>query len=277
MKIVFAFFSFVIGLLLMSSCSMPEYAYLNDAQRDSVQTIISDYTSTIHVGDQLYVYVYSQQAEVAAPFNQETHTFRYDISLNNSASSKELYESVRQTPTAQINGYEVSEEGCIIFPILGKLHVEGITLDSLSHRIENRLISEGYVKDPQVTVSLMNMRVSVIGEVNRPHELHVSGERLTIFEALAMCGDMTMYGCRDNVVVMRELEGKLTLIPINLTTKEAFDSDVYYLKSNDIVYVEPNRVRKKMATPNKQIPTYTSLLVSLVMLARRISNITVIY
>ena len=127
------------------------------------------------------------------------------------------------------------------------MNVAGIQHDSLESLIQQRLITGEYVMDPIVTVSPMNFRVSVIGEVNRPRELHITGERLTIFEALAMCGDITIYGLRDKAVVLRENNGVTTPIEIDLTKKTIFDSKAYYLQQNDIVYVEPNEKKKREA------------------------------
>ena len=125
--------------------------------------------------------------------------------------------------------------------------MSGIAYDSVETLIQHRLIAGEYVMDPIVTVSPMNFRVSVIGEVRRPTELHITGERLTIFEALAMCGDITIDGKRENVVVLREKNGAITPIEIDLTKKTIFDSEAYYLQQNDIVYVEPADWKKRRA------------------------------
>lgn len=279
MKIVFAFISLIMGLLIVTSCATKECAYIDDAQRDSAQVILHNYASTIHPGDQLYIYVYSQVPEVSAPFNQESYSYLYDVSSINQnishTSSFKSDESIRQNLTDLIYGYDVSKEGYILFPILGKMYVEGITLDSLSKRIESQLVLDGYVIDPQVTVSLMNMRVSVIGEVNYPKEIHVSGDRLTIFEALAMCGDMTIYGRRDNVVVMREKNGTMKPIQIDLTHKNMFDSEVYYLQSNDVVYIEPNKIRKRKSRINGDGAYYVAMAVSITDIARTMYKIRI--
>ena len=239
----------VLLVLSTASCSVPrEIAYIRDAERDSAQQILSNYVNTIHTGDQLYIYVYSQMVESVVPFNQETYTVAIEMSRINSAgnSSKvsHMAETFRQRKVREVNGYLVDDNGYITFPVLGKIKVDGITYDSLQNYLQDRLISEDYVKDPVVTVSPLNFRVSVLGEVRRPGEFHVSGERITIFEALAKCGDITMYGLRDNVVVMREKNGTITPIEIDLTKKTIFDSEVYYLQQNDIVYVEPNKLKR---------------------------------
>lgn len=261
-KIIYLVFSIV--CLVAVSCSAPkELGYYSDAERDSAQRILTTYTNTIHPGDLLYIYVNSETIESVIPFNQETHAEAVEMSRVNSAGGsntvKPMMDSYYQSKTQQVAGYLVDEKGFIQFPILGKIQVAGIAYDSLQNVIQSRLKAEEYVKDPVVTVSPMNFRVSVVGEVRMPQEIHVTGERLTIFEALAMCGDITDSGMRSNVVVMREKNGVATPIEIDLTKKSIFDSEVYYLQQNDIVYVEPNLAKKRRADQNQDWPKYVSL------------------
>lgn len=254
------------------SCGAPrEMAYVSDAERDSAQQILSTYSNSIHTGDQLYIYVYSQTPISAVPFNQETHVVSVEQSrlnrVGNSNQASRMSETYKRKEGRQVEGYLVDQEGYINFPVIGKLKVDGITYDSLQNMIQVLLINGEYVLDPVVTVSPMNFRVSVVGEVRRPRELHITGERLTIFEALAMCGDITQYGLRDNVVVMREKNGMVTPIEIDLTKKTMFDSEVYYLQQNDIVYVQPTMKRRRQAdsrrTYQESVGPYASIGVSL--------------
>ena len=256
------------ALSLLAAChSSQELAYFSDAERDSVQAVLSTYNTTIHPGDQLYIYVYSQAPEIAVPFNQETHSIAAEITHLNSVGgtdrSNNMSETFQQSNFSQIPGYLVDEAGTIVFPILGKMVVAGLTQDSLSRRIQNMLIDGGYINDPVVTVTPMNFRVTVIGEVSGPQELHITGDRLTILEAIAMCGDLTMDGKRDNVTVMREKNGVATPINIDLTKKTLFDSEVYYLQSNDVVYVEPTDVKKRRMRRDENWPKYVTSTVSI--------------
>ncbi len=261
-KIIYLVFSIV--CLVAVSCSAPkELGYYSDAEHDSAQRILTTYTNTIHPGDQLYIYVNSETIESVIPFNQETHVEAVEMSRVNSVSGSNtvqpMMDAYYQGKIKQVVGYLVDEKGFIQFPILGKIQVAGITYDSLQNVIQRRLKVEEYVKDPVVTISPMNFRVSVVGEVRRPREIHVIGERLTIFEALAMCGDITDSGMRSNVVVMREKNGVATTIEVDLTKKTIFDSEVYYLQQNDIVYVEPNLTKKRLAEMNSEWPKYVTL------------------
>lgn len=263
------------ALSLLAAChSSQELAYFSDAERDSVQAVLSTYNTTIHPGDQLYIYVYSQAPEIAVPFNQETHSIAAEITHLNSVGgtdrSNKMSETFQQSNFSQVPGYLVDEAGTIVFPILGKMEVAGLTQDSLSRRIQNMLIDGGYINDPVVTVTPMNFRVTVIGEVSRPQELHITGDRLTILEAIAMCGDLTIDGKRENVTVMREKNGVATPINIDLTKKTLFDSEVYYLQSNDVVYVEPTDVKKRRMRRDENWPKYVSTTVSIVVTLRNL-------
>ena len=243
---------------LQSCAPTQEMAYIVDAERDSAQKIVTSYANSIHPGDQLYIYVHSQIPESVIPFNQETHTIAAEMSHVNGVGERigenVMPETYRRKRKVDVQGYLVGDDGMIVFPVLGKLHVEGLTYDSLETMIQNRLIAGDYLYDPVVTVSSMNFRVSVVGEVARPRELHITGDRLTLLEALAMCGDLTQYGVRENVVVVREKNGEAVPLVVDLTKKTLFDSECYYLQHNDIVYVEPNAKKKRKATYDPNLP-----------------------
>lgn len=243
-------FSYIVVLLTIVSCSTPQQVYFSDAVHDSSEKILNTYIETIHPGDQLYIYVYSTMPEVVIPFNQET--------LTQSIPEVQEYENFAKN-VHKVNGYKVSSNGYIQFPILGSIHVGGLTQDSVERIIQKQLVDNGYVSDAVVTVNSMNFRVSVIGEVASPKELHVEGDRLTILEALAMCGDITLSGQRNNVIVMREKGNNIVPIEIDLTQKTMFDSEAYYMQSNDIVYVEPNKKLKKTSHRGNNWPAYVSL------------------
>ena len=256
------------ALFMLASChSSQELAYISDAQRDSAQAILTTYNTTIHPGDQLYIYVYSQNPEAAMSFNQETHAYTVELSqaANRDTNRRitQIAETTKQNKNRQVSGYLVDQDGTITFPILGKMVAAGLTQDSLSNKIQQMLIHGGYLLDPVVTVTPMNFRVSVVGEVRRPQEIHVTGDRLTLLEAIAMCGDITMDGQRENITVMRDVNGVSTPINVDITKKTLFDSQVYYLQTNDIVYVEPSKLKKRKATRNEMWPRYAVFWVSL--------------
>lgn len=257
--------------LLITSCrSVTEVAYFSDAQRDSAQTIVNTYQTTVHPGDLLYIYISSQTPESTIPFNQDTRVVAAEMSKVNVLDTahraviaeQQLSENVSTNNQINTAGYLVDGGGCIILPVLGKMNVAGLSIEDLQGRIEERLKSDGYINDAVVTVSPMNFWVSVVGEVASPQELHITGNRLTILEALAMCGDLTMDAQRDNVVVLRSKNGVSTPIVLDLTKKSFLDSDGYYLQTNDIVYVEPNDLKKRRAVQNQDWPKYVSFWVA---------------
>ena len=270
------FISAIALLFVFASCSSHwELAYISDAERDSAQQILTTYAHTIHPGDLLYIYVNSEIMESVVPFNQETHIEAMEMSRLNMAGGsngeQQMSDTYSNRKQRQVTGYLVDEQGFVTFPVLGKINVAGLQHDSVESIIQKRLISGEYVIDPVVTVSPMNFRVSVVGEVRYPKELHITGERLTIFEALAMCGDITDSGRRDNVIVMREINGSVIPIEINLTQKTLFNSEAYYLQQNDIVYVEPNDYKKRKSNYDtnlqQDIQSYVRLSGSLARIA----------
>lgn len=245
----------VVGAMLLTvSCRQQrDIAYVKDAARDSVMTLEGEFSKGIQANDILYIYVESLTNEATVPFNQETNKVaRYNGAIINPGTNN------------AVSGYLVDQNGDIIFPVLGRMKVLGKTHAELARNIEQQLKDGGYVLDPVVTVKLMNFRVCVLGDVTRPGQLIVQGERLTIFEALSMVGDMTITGQRENVTVIREENGKRIIGNINLASKDVFNSPYYYLHQNDVVYVEPNAKKKRNADRDPMVMTYISSGLSVV-------------
>lgn len=233
----------------LAGCSTRDIAYIHDAPRDSSEILSGQFTKGIQPNDQLHIYVESATPESAVQFNQET---------NRSAEVG----STRMTGATSNMGYLVNQDGDIVFPILGRLHVAGMTHRELAAMLEQRLISEGYITDPVVTVRLLNFKVSILGDVARPTQLRIDGERVTIFEALSMVGDLTIYGQRRNVTIVREENGTRTIGTLDLTSKDVFSSPYYYLHQNDMVYVEPNKRRKRDSTREPMVFSILSTTLS---------------
>ncbi len=238
---------------LMAGCSTSaEIAYVKDAPRDTLSEITGEFTKGIQANDLLSIYVESESPEVTLQFNQETNKIAYANG------------TVINPGSTAVTGYLVNRDGDITFPVLGKIHVLGLTHDQLAKELENRLVSDGHILDASVTVKLMNFKVSVLGDVMKPGMIQASGERLTIFEALSMVGDMTIYGQRTNVTVIREENGQRVIGEIDLTAADVFESPYYYLHQNDVIYVEPNLKKKKSAQRDPMLMTYISSAVSIV-------------
>ena len=241
------------GVLALTSChTTEEIAYISDATRDSVMAINSQFTNGIQANDLLKIYVESETPIATIPFNQETNKIA-------------VSEGTVMNPGASaVSGYLVSNEGNIVFPVLGEIHVLGMTHAQLAAELQRRLREQGYINDAVVTVNLMNFKVSVLGDVARPGQIMATGERLTIFEALSMVGDLTIFGQRRNVTVLREENGVRTIGELDLSSKEVFNSPYYYLHQNDVVYVEPNMKKKRTAATDPYILTYISAGLSII-------------
>ncbi len=241
------------GMMLFASCGTPQdLAYFKDAPRNEETEQNGQFSKGIQTNDLLYIYVESRAPEATVRFNQETNKIAVAGSV------------VMNPGSSAVSGYLVNNEGDITFPVLGRLHVVGKTHAQLAAEIEQRLVSEGHILDATVTVKLLNFKVSVLGEVTKPGQIQATGERLTIFEALSMVGDLTIYGQRKNVTVVREENGTRTVGELDLTSKDVFESPYYYLHQNDVVYVEPNVKRKRSAERDPMTLSYISSVVSIV-------------
>jgi len=219
----------VLLTLLLIGCGSPKNVlYFQDVDYSKILEVEDAYEIVIQKDDLLAIMVNSQDPELALPFNMPL------VSYQIGAAS---YGQQR------ILGYLVDSEGNIDFPMLGTLHVEGLTRLELTNLIKNKLIGQDFIKDLVVTVQYLNYKISVMGEVARPNNFNITSERITLLEALSMAGDLTIYGKRDRVAVIREEDGIITVLYHDLRSADIFKSPYYYLRQNDIVYVEPNKAR----------------------------------
>ena len=156
--------------------------------------------------------------------------------------------------------------------LLGKLHVQDMTREEVAVYIKKELQSHDLIKDPVVTVEFMNLSVNVMGEVNRPGRYNIDKDHLTILDALSQAGDLTIYGKREKVLVLRNENGKQRVYGINLCSADhLYSSPVYYLQQNDVVYVEPNDTKARQSTVNGNNVRSTSFWISLASLLTTIS------
>lgn len=156
----------------------------------------------------------------------------------------------------QANGYLVDQQGDIKLPIIGKVKVAGLTTPVASDRIEQKLLP--YLKEPSVNVSVLNFKVAVLGDVAKPNVYPVPNERITVTEALSMAGDLNITAKRKNVLLIREIDGKREYIPLDLTNANLFKSPYYYLRTNDVLYIQPDKT--KFATVDNSYRTFSLLL-----------------
>ena len=237
MKRLKELFYYVLAALMFTSCqSYKKVPYLQDAEVVLYNTQDAElYDAKIMPKDLLTIVVSCTSPELAAPFNNATLSYT--------------------TTQPVLQQYLVDNDGNINFPVLGELHVGGLTKKATEQMIVEKL--KPYITEsPIVTVRMVNYKISVIGEVARPGTFTISNEKVNVLEALAMAGDMTVYGLRDDVKLIREnANGKQEIIPLDLNKAETILSPYYYLQQNDIIYVTPNKAKAR----NSDIGTSTSL------------------
>ena len=158
----------------------------------------------------------------------------------------------------ELEGYTVNTEGYIDFPTLGQLHIAGMTRNEVAEMLKGMLLQ--YMPDPIVTINFLNFNITVIGEVARPGNFKITGDRVSLLEALGMAGDMTEFGDRENVMVIRENAGVREVARLNIKSKKIFDSPYYYLQQNDVVVVDPIDARARETSAfQMNFPTIVSL------------------
>lgn len=216
-----------LAVILFSSClSQKKFTYFQP--KDSLQTHITLdtlYHPIIHKYDVLSIYVSSISEEASKFFN-------YDVSGEAGESSG-------------ANKYVVDENGEIHLPLVGGLHVDGLTSMQAMSLIKVKL--DKYLISPTVKLNISNFRVTVLGEVNKPGVYTVPNEKITLTEALAMAGDLTLYGVRENITIVREVNGKKEFAQVDITARDFFSSSYYSLQGNDIVYIEAMKQKKFLA------------------------------
>ena len=261
------------SLVILGSCSTPKnIAYFPDLTDGEVIVTQEVTPWVVRPEDKLSIVVNSKDGSLANLFNLPITTRRLgDGSITNGAAKNYSY----LNGTEGISNYTVNPEGNIDFPVLGELHVAGLTRSQVASLIKEKLISGNYVKDPTVTVEFLNSGISVMGEVESPGRYDINRDRLTILDALTLAGDLTIYGQRNNVLVIRQLEdGKSISYRLDLTDgKKLIESPAYYLQQNDVVYVEPNPFRKRETTVNGNSVLNASFWVSIASLLTTIAVI----
>jgi len=222
----------LLALTGVSCVTQKQMTYLSNAKPEIEDSINAGFRPQseliIRPGDALTIFVSALDQEAVVPYN-------LPMAVYAKPGEKQL------TTSAALQYYIVDEEGNLEFPVLGKLHVAGLRRSEVAELIKSDL--EKQVLNPMVHVNLLSATVSVLGEVNRPGQIPLTSGRITILDALAGAGDMTPYGRRDNVLVTREVNGKLEIARLNMRSADIYTSPYYYLQQNDVVYVSPNKVR----------------------------------
>ncbi len=238
-------------LLATASCSTyKKINYLQDVVPDKAERIAINKGILIQPKDMISIVVSSRNPELALMFNLPVISYQ--------AGS----EVVSGQGTQRLLGYVVDNDGNIDFPVLGLIKAAGMTRWELANEIKSMIIEQNYIKDPMVTVEFMNFKISVMGEVTAPGTYTIEGDKITLLQALSLAKDLTIFGRRDNVSVIREQDGERVIYQVDLRSVSLFESPAYYLQQNDIVYVEPNKVRAGQSTINENNVKSVSLWVS---------------
>lgn len=250
-------YSIIILFLFTGCASQKKITYLQDIQEDYHSIIAQKKSNTILPNDRISIMVNSRDFELAQILNLPMVSYPTNNTGNYTVGQN------------RISGYLVDSSGCIDFPQLGSIKIQGLTLTELSAAIKQLIISKGLINDPVVTVQFMNFKISVMGEVGKPGHFDISDGRVTIFDALSLAGDLTIYGKRENVKVIREVNGERSVVSLDLRSKVIFNSPYYYLQQNDIVYVEPNKAKagQREINQNRTIGTFASIISVLVSLS----------
>lgn len=259
---------FLLATLLFSSCATrKDLVYLRDMEELKEYPVFQKYEPVIHRDDRLSITVSCKNPELTLPFNIPGSS-NYSIGLDGNITT-----SVPTGGSDNANkGYLVDVNGEIDFPILGKLKVEGRTRGQVTDLIKQRLIDEDLIKDPIVMVNFLNFKITVLGEVGSPNTYDITGDRITLLEAIAKAGDITDDGRVDRVAVIREYGNKRRIMFHDLRSKDVFNSPCYYLQQNDIVYVEPSAAKtrdnaQRTFSTFSMILSFVTTITSLVVLA----------
>ena len=250
-------YTLLIFVLLLSSCaSKKDILYLQDIDKLANQTEEMYNNLVIRPNDLLVINVSAADMEVAMPFNLLAPA--RNLQQANSSLNREQ------------QGYIVNNDGTIEFPILGTLKVGGLTRQELIQKLKEEISK--HIINPIINVRIVNYKVTVLGEVTRPGTYTIGDERVTLLEAIGMAGDLSIYGRRDNIIVVRENEGVKEYKIIDITKTDFLQSDYYYLQQNDVIYVQPNGPQVQASAYNRNITAYvsiSSLIISVIVLIDR--------
>lgn len=247
---------FALVCLLFASCATnKKISYFQDAiNADSARIALPSPEIRLRTEDKVSIVVNSQDPEITAMFNLPYIT-----------------RSVGGTTYSNMSGtghgvscYTIDQDGNIDFPVLGSLHIAGMTRNELTSFIKNELITKNLVNDPVVTVEFANLQYSIFGEVRTPGQYNINSDKMTLLEAISRAGDMTINGKRQNVMVLRsDSLGNVLTYTVDMTSIDSVvNSPVYYLCQNDMIYVEPTKKRARESTANGNVFASPSFWIS---------------
>lgn len=244
-------FSFV--LFFLSSCtSKKKLDYLQNIESVALEASMKNAKSTIQPNDQLVIMVTAKDMDVVKPFNQNFSSgqiLQYSLPSNNAPAQSQTSAS---GPT-----YMVDSQGNIEFPVIGKINTENKTTEELRDILKKEISK--YVVNPQVSVRNTNYKITVLGEVNRPGTYNIPDAQTTLLEVLGFAGDLSIYGNREDILVLRNIDGTMTKERIDLTKADFINSPFFYLKQNDVIIVSPNETKQKSSRLDPNAGIYISV------------------
>lgn len=246
-KVLFLLF---VCAMMCSGCSKKEYLYLADMSDSAAYAVANRYQSRIQSDDRLRIRVSCKNPELAAPFN--VNTGAVSVSSNGQVSS---------TKGSDTDVYRVNVDGDINFPILGLVHVAGLSLQEAAEELQGLIVAGNYIKDPIVTIEFVNFHYTVLGAVGSNGTYSVDGDKVTILEAIAKSGDLTSEADLHRIAVIREADGERKIYTLDITNTDIFNSPAFYLAQNDIIYARP---KKAKGNNNQTLVTWITVALSTV-------------
>lgn len=242
---------FLFGILIFTSCnSSKKITYFNNVKDTTFYSSTTEKQTPFESNDIISVTISSANAEASTPFNMQNNTVSRSTTVTGSNNES--------------GGYLINSGGTIDLPILGSIKAAGLTKEQLKDNITNLILSKKLLINPIVDIRYLNYEVTVLGEVAKPTVITVPNEKISLLKAIGLAGDLTIYGKRENVLLIRQGDGKKITRHIDLNSSDFFNSPYYYLQPNDIVYVEPNKQKAAIARRNPNILPITLSAISLI-------------
>lgn len=229
-----------------------DFNYMKNIEDVAIQTSIEKSKNTLQVGDRLVILIAAKDMDVVKPFNQNYSTSELVQPNIAGGNTPNVGQQVISGPT-----YTIDENSNIDFPVLGEINTKGKSLVELKEEIEDKVSK--YVINPSVNIRITNFKVTVLGEVNRQGDYTIPNGSATILNALGLAGDLTIYGERDNVLIVRNVDGEISKTRINLADANFVNSPFFYLKQGDVIYVSANETKQKTSRLNPNAGIYISV------------------
>lgn len=252
-RFFFPFTILLFGILLFTSCNnSKKITYFNNVKDTTFYSSATEKQTPLEPNDIISVTISSANTEASAPFNIQNNTVSRSTTVTGSSNES--------------GGYLINSDGTIDLPILGAVKAGGLTKDQLKDNIINLILTKKLLVNPIVDIRYLNYEVTVLGEVAKPTVITVPNEKISMLKAIGLAGDLTIYGKRENVLLIRDENGKKITRHIDLTSNEFFNSPYYYLQAHDVIYVQPNKQKAALARRDPSVLPIVLSAISLISL-----------